>query len=95
MAINHFVGWTREELETALRRAQEDLAAGKSIESSRAGDIGKTEHHEKSIDERIEMILAALHKIAPEVYTPENTRKVTRTKANFWAGNELATEAIS
>lgn len=95
MALNYFIGWSQADLETALRRAQEDLAAGKSIESTRAGDVGKTERHEKDIETRIELILSALSKIAPELYPAAETRKVTRAKANFWAGNELTTESIS
>lgn len=92
MALNQFIGWSKDDLEAALRRAQEDLAAGKSIESSRAGDVSKTERYEKSIDERIGLILKALSLLDPVKYPADQITRTTQTRATFSCGEGLVYE---
>ena len=83
MAINYFIGWDVKDLEDALRIAQEDLAAGKSIIQSGAGDANMQNRVEKSIECRIEMILRALNLKDAEKYPVTEISRVTTTKASF------------
>lgn len=83
MAINYFIGWSVAELEAELRLAQEDLAAGKSITNSGAGDASMASRIDKSSEARIEMILKALNALDPEKYPIAQTARITMTKASF------------
>lgn len=83
MAINYFAGWSRQELETELRAAQEDLAAGKATVSAQAGEVRNGSQVEMSAPERIKMILRALNKIAPEDYPAADVTAITSTRAAF------------
>jgi hypothetical protein len=83
MAINYFIGWSVQELEAELRLAQEDLAAGKSITNSGAGDASMASRIDKSSEARIEMILKALHRLCPEKYPATEIARLTETKAAF------------
>jgi hypothetical protein len=78
VAINYFIGWSREKLEEALRDAQEDLAAGKSTISAGAGDAHSASKVDKSAEARIKMILRALNKIAPEDFPAAAPTGATR-----------------
>jgi hypothetical protein len=92
MAINYFKGWSREQLEAALKDAQEDLAAGKSTVSAGAGDANSSSKIDKSAEERIKMLLRALHDEAPEDYPLEEVTATNETRiaftrpANGWDG---------
>ena len=83
MAFNPFIGWTQTDLETELRRAQEDYAAGKTINSNRSGDVAKTEQIEASALTRIRQILLALNALDPVAYPIEKIAPANRTKATF------------
>ncbi len=83
MAINYFVGWSRQELETELRAAQEDLAAGKATVSAQAGEVRNGSAVELSAQERIKLILRALHKDYPEDYPAADVTAITSTRACF------------
>lgn len=81
--LNPFINWNQQDLETELRRAQEDYAAGKTIVQNRSGDVGKVEQSEASAIARIKQILLALNKLDPVTYPLEQISSVSRTKAIF------------
>lgn len=83
MAFNAFIGWSRQDLETELRRAQEDHAAGKTIVSSNSGDVGKTEALSSSPVQRIRQLLIALNRLAPDDYPFADVSPTNRTRAVF------------
>lgn len=83
MAINYFVGWSQKDLEAELRAAQEDLAAGKSLIASRAGDVGTNSQIAESAQNRIKMLLAALNKIDPTNYPVADITAITSSRACF------------
>ena len=87
MGLNYFIGWSREKLETALASAQEDLAAGASIESAGSGDVNSRNKTELSPQERIKMILKALNLLDPEKYPASSAVAITRTRINFAQAN--------
>lgn len=68
MAINYFLGRSREQLEADLEAAQADLAAGKSTTSAGSGLVTIRSQIELTPQRRIEMILKALNAIAPVDY---------------------------
>jgi len=76
--LNLFIGWDREDLETELRAAQEDLAAGKATVRMASADVGVWSETENSLTSRIEMLLQALSRIAPQDYPPA---QVTRSSS--------------
>lgn len=81
--MNPFIGWSQADLEVELRRAQEDLAAGKQIIENRSGDVGKREQIESSAMSRIRLILRALNALDPNTYPPSMISPANRTKATF------------
>ena len=83
MAINYFIGWSIKDLETELRAAQEDLAAGKSTIQAGSGDASVQNRVEKSIEARIEQLLIALNKQDAEKYPLDQVSRITQTRAAF------------
>lgn len=83
MAINYFIGWSVDELRTELRAAQEDLAAGKSITRSGAGEASFENQVEKSIESRIQLLLQALNKLDPATYPIDQVTAIDRVKISF------------
>lgn len=85
--MNPFIGATQAQLESWLRDAQRDLAAGKTISAVNAGDAGSQKMVQMTPLDRITKLLAALSLIDPTTYPPADIRKVTRTKT-FVSWNE-------
>lgn len=83
MAINYFIGWTTDDLQRALREAQEDLAAGKATIQAGAGDASAQSRIEKSAEARIQLILRALYAIDPETYPLADITPITQTRVTF------------
>lgn len=81
MAYNPFVGWTRAELEAELEKAQDDLAAGKTTVSAGEGAVSFTKLVQTSPAKRIEILLRALNKVAPDDYPLADITRITRTVA--------------
>jgi len=80
MAIDYLVGWTQGELETELRRCQQELLKGKTLIGSGAGDLNFSHRVEQDITERIKMILRKLSKLAPATYPATDTTPIDRTQ---------------
>ena len=70
-----------------MASAQEDLAAGASIESAGSGDVNSRNKTELSPQERIKMILKALNLLDPEKYPASAAVAITRTRINFAQAN--------
>lgn len=87
MAFNAFIGWTREDLETELRAAQEDLASGKVGTKTTAGDVSSESRTEASAIERVKLLLRALNRIDPDAYPIDQITAIDRTRATFWGSN--------
>src|SRR5271169_930709 len=68
MPVNYFLGRSQQQLEADLKAAQDDLAAGKNVQTASSGDVRKEDRIEKSIEARILMILQALNLIDPTAY---------------------------
>jgi hypothetical protein len=83
MAVDYFIGWTQVELETELRRSQEELARGKSITQASAGDSSFQFKLEQTIRERISMLLFKLNQLDPDTYPTSSTRPIRRTQVVF------------
>lgn len=83
MAIDYLIGWTEAELETELRKCQEELVRGKSITQASAGDSTFQFLIEQKITERIQLILRKLSTINPTDYPPESTSAIRRTLVTF------------
>lgn len=83
--MNPFIGWDVEDLEEALRAAQEDLADGKTITRSGAGDANSENKVDKSPEQRIELLYKALNAADPVKYPIEQITRITMTKAAFSA----------
>jgi hypothetical protein len=81
--LNLFIGWSQQDLETELRRAQEDIAAGKTITQNRSGEVGKVETVEASATARVRQILTALNKLDPATYPADQITPRNRMKAAF------------
>lgn len=81
--MNLYIGWNQADLESELRRAQEDLAAGKSIIQNQSGDVRKVEQHEATALTRIRQILRALNRLDPIAYPADQISPNNRTKATF------------
>lgn len=84
MAFNPFIGWSREDLESELRSAQEDYAAGKSNTRTGAGDVMSESKTDTSTIGRIKQLLKALHAIDPVAYRIADITAIDRTKGVFW-----------
>jgi len=83
VAINYFIGWSQEDLEGALREAQEDLAAGKSTTQAGAGDASVQNRVEKSIEERIKLLYKALNAKDAKKYPIDQITAIDRTRVVF------------
>jgi hypothetical protein len=68
MAVNYFIGWNVQDLETELRAAQEDLATGRATIRTASGDVGQWSQVENSLTARIAMLLQALNRLEPVRY---------------------------
>lgn len=86
MPINYFVGWSKEDLEKALRLTQEALAAGKRLIQWGAGDssgISKIDGPPEVVYERIYF---ALSQLDPDNY-PTTNQRVRRTTPRYIFGS--------
>ena len=80
MAINYLIGMSKAQLETQLRRCQDELLAGKTMIGSGAGDVTFNHQVQVQITERIKLILRRLSQIDPVTYPPEDTTPIDRTQ---------------
>lgn len=87
MAMNPFIGRSRDQLETDLARAQDDLAAGKTVSSINTGDFASGKQVQLTPQRRIEYILRALHAIDPDTYPASEISRVSRTQVRMPAGD--------
>lgn len=83
MAYNPFIGWSQADLETELRKCQEELAAGSQLVSAGAGDVNSTRLAREDAGSRIAIILRALNKLDPDTYPLNQITRPTRTVAMF------------
>jgi hypothetical protein len=83
MAYNPFINRSLAWLETNIQQAQDDLAAGKNIESVGSGDVRKQERIEKSIESRLMLLLAAASIADPEKYPPDSCYAITEARVVF------------
>jgi len=83
VAIDYFIGWNQQDLETELRAAQEDLASGKATIAARGGDSSVGSQVDMSAQERIKLILKALNAIDPDTYPIASITAITRSRACF------------
>lgn len=90
MALNPFIGQSREQLETWLASAQTDLAAGKTLSSYGSGDVSGSKQVQMTPLERIEKLLYALYLIDPDTYPLASIRRVTRTQVNVYSRTDNA-----
>lgn len=83
MPFNPFIGWTQTDLETELRKAQEELASGVQIHTSGAGDVSASGIAQRSAEVRISMLLVALNRLDPVKYPAADIFRPTRTIATM------------
>ena len=83
MAFNPFLGWTQERLETALSKAQADLAAGKTVIRADVPGISVYNQVDTTPAERIALILRALNKLDPTTYPSDQISRPSTTRAVF------------
>lgn len=85
MALNPFIGpsITQELLEEALFKAQRDLLRGKATVGATSGEYSIRSEVDISLTQRIKLIKAALHRLNPSQYPPEDSFPVSATKAVF------------
>jgi hypothetical protein len=81
--MDYFIGWDQTDLETELRKAQKELAAGKTITGTGAGDTNTNKAVQIEILARIEMILAKLSLLDPVTYPPASVNPTRVTKIAF------------
>lgn len=79
MAINYFLGQSRQQLESALAERQAELLAGKTVTRIAAGDADATSAITLPTTKVIEMILSALNLIDPDTYPASSIRRIDRT----------------
>lgn len=80
---NFYIGWSRAELEAALRTAQNDLAAGASLTGGAAGDQNFTQLADPNTEATIARLLYALFLIDPEAYPARDCNPASRTRVVF------------
>jgi len=83
MAFRPFIGWSQKELETSLRSAQDDYAAGKTLSSVNGGDAGSSKLVQMNPEQRIKAILYELFLVDPDTYPASAQNRVTRTQVKF------------
>lgn len=83
MALNYFIGWSQEDLETELRAAQEELARGKNFSEIASEGTSSRAEIETKAKERIELLLEALYLLDPDTYPLTSISRTTRTKGVF------------
>lgn len=77
--FNPFIGWSKTDLEIALRAAQNEYAAGVQIASVGAGDTNVSGSVQVTILERIRQIYQALFLIDPVTYPIDKITPIDRT----------------
>ena len=78
--MNPFIGQEQAQLETWLEEAQRQLAEGTTPQSIGAGDFSSTDFVQGNPQDRIALLLEALHLLDPQTYPATATRRVTRTR---------------
>lgn len=79
MALNYFIGWTQARLEAELTKAQQELAAGASIQSGSGGDTSFSQISQIPIQQRIEMLYRALNALDSTTYPAASITRHDRT----------------
>ena len=83
MADTPFIGQDIVWLEANISICQDDLAAGKNIQSTSSGDVHKAERIEKSIESRLRLLLAAASVQDPEKYPPDSCYPIQEARVVF------------
>ena len=81
--FRNFPGKTQGWLEVELGKVLDDLASGKTVVSSGAGDSNLTERSEVSIVRRKEMILSDLSVLDPATYPRTEVIGARRTRPRY------------
>lgn len=81
--FRNFPGKSQGWLETELGKVLDDLASGKTVVSSGAGDSNLTERSEVSIVRRKEMILSDLSVLDPGTYPRTEVIGARRTRPRY------------
>ena len=80
---NLFIGWSKADLEAALRTAQEELAAGAQLTQGNAGDQGFQQESKMNLEARIANLYYALNKLDPDKYPVADCNPARRTQLIF------------
>lgn len=83
MAFNPFIGWSKTELESALKDAQLELAQGKSTVSVSAGDSSASKVVQMSPMERIRKLYIALNALDAVTYPMSAIASINKTHIAF------------
>ena len=83
MAFRNFPGRTKQWLEAELSKVLDDLASGKTVVSSGAGDSNLSERVEVSLMRRKEMILSDLNILDPTTYPRTDVIGAKRTRPRY------------
>lgn len=81
--FQNFPGKSQGWLETELGKVLDDLASGKTVVSSGAGDSNLTERSEVSIVRRRDMILSDLSVLDPGTYPRTEVIGARRTRPRY------------
>lgn len=79
MGFNPFIGKSQAWLEAELAKAQDDLAAGGSIDATGTGSVNSSQNLQIGIMERIELLLRALHILDAVTYPEDGIERTTTT----------------
>ena len=83
MAVNYFIGQSKEWLETQLAQCQEDIATGKTLIQWGAGDSSGIRRVQLTPQLRFQQIYYALYLIDPDTYPASGLAPTNRTRATF------------
>jgi hypothetical protein len=83
MAFRNFPGKSQGWLETELGKVLDDLASGRVVVSSGAGDSNLSERVEVTLVRRKEMILSDLNVLAPSTYPRTDVIGAKRTRPRY------------